>query len=326
MTHRLLLLCLVLLVTGCSQNPARDGDGKLYSYVDAQGNLVTVQKPAGEAEPKEEPEGQQMQPEAGAQESRDQKMPGGSAGAGVPADEPWQTPEEVEKKLEEQERDRFVSYVGPEGEVINRPLDLVAEREALERRPAPFEEVDGTGEYIETVSRIPADCCAHTLEQASKLEAGAEQQLGFAPGETTWIRLDQPRPARVLALTAKTGRLELRSFIHDDAYLSPRLLLLDEKGIPVLKVDNIFTRRYPENWHRFGYFQGELPLSAGHAYVVVFLPYGRWDDGRVLDDGSLDGVSEGGARAALRGELVVRARAGKRETPGGEPSAADAAQ
>lgn len=309
MMLRFSLLIPLMLLTACGTRPdAGAGKGKMYSYVDAQGNLVTVERPAGKA-------GRGKSP-AGKQSSAD--MPGEVEAAASEADEEsYQTAEEVEKKVEAYHRDRFVSYVGPDGEVINRPLDLVAEREARAAQPAPYEEVDTSEQYIETISRVPADCCRHALEQAVSLAPGNEKELRFGPGEGVSIRLDQPRPAVLLKLDPALGSLVLKSFVHSEAYLSPRLLMLDASGLPVLKVDNLFTRRYAENWHRFGYFEGELPLEAGHAWAVLYLPYGIREEDRIFTDDSLEGVVEDGARPALEGELVVGGRGGDRVASGG---------
>lgn len=299
MNLRVFFLLILSLAGGCSHGPDQGrGDGQFYSYVDPQGNLVTVKR-----SPEEGGDAERSETNANAPSDDGARSPDGESGGDD--EERYQTTEEVDKELEERQRDRFISYVGPDGEVITRPLDLVAEREAEQKQPESFERLDPSTQYLETVSRVPVDCCDRFLDLAVDLEPGAEKRLRF-DRPVGWIRLDQAHPAITVKPSAAARRLVLRSFVHDGQYLSPRMLVLDSSGQPVLKVDNLFTRRYPETWRRYGYFEGELRLKSDHAFVVFYLPYGRYTDDEVVKLPGAGGVVEDGTRPALTGELVVR--------------------
>lgn len=318
---RLTSLAALLLLTACQSSPRGENEDRFYSYVDAQGNLVTVEadsegetgKNGGKSR-----DGQQTEELQQAEQTIQERATGDSPEAGNKdfmevSSENYQTPGEAEERMreevEEDETDRFVSYRGPEGEVITRPLNMKAEREAAEQRKnerAPeFERLPEGERYKEGTSRVPADCCRHLISGVLELEEGSNFNLRFRSDRV--VHLGVKRPARVLRLGPGVGAVEVQSYIRDQGYLAPRLLMLNEEGMPVLKVNSLFTRNYPETWARYGYMDGWVERSREFAYVVFYLPYARVGEGGLELD---SGASEAGGdhRRAVTGELAVTGR------------------
>jgi hypothetical protein len=284
MRNQITVLFLTLVLAACQSG--RDDD-RFYSYVDAQGNLVTIENdpsasdsPPGEGEP---PAGKRLDGES------------------------YQTTDQVEAKLEELERDRFVTWLGPDGEVVRRPLDPVAEREAAENRPEEFTAAPQPAGYIETMTRVPADCCAYLIDSAGALALGEAERIAFTADRIQWLALDESRPAVTLELDGEIGALQLQSFIRDGRWVMPGIMFLDEDGVPVLVVDKAFTRHYPETWFRYGYMESRLRRETDFAYMVLFLPYAGRDEDRIL----LHQTEPRGGddfELALDGELLVTGR------------------
>lgn len=324
---RLIPLAALLLLAACQSTPRGENEDRFYSYVDAQGNLVTVEREADEqAETDDsEPEdgGSQQESDRTIQERATEDSPdAGNRDFMEVRPENYQTPGEAEERMREEvnedETDRFVSYRGPEGEIITRPLNMKAEREAAEQREKArgpeFERLPEGKRYKESTSRVPADCCRHLISDVPEIEEGSNFSLRFSSDRS--VHLDAKRPARVLRLGSGVGALEIQSYIRDRGYLAPRLLMLDEEGMPVLKVNSLFTRHYSETWARYGYMDGWVERgSRDFAYVLFYLPYARVSDqGLELDPDVADGTGE--YRRALTGELAVtgqiqRTRAGE---------------
>src|SRR5690606_6545065 len=155
---------------------------------------------------------------------------------------------------------------------------------------------------------IPADCCSGLLAHAEKLKPGQEKSLAFANGEYGWVKLEANHPAHIYSLDDKARRLAIKSFKKKGSYLHPYLLFLDKRGTPILAVNNLFQRRYPETWYRYGYVEGSLLAPADASYVVVYLSYetGSRETGMVpLADPAL--VPEPDATPAAHGELTLSA-------------------
>lgn len=311
---RLLAALLCAGLAACQPGARNTDEGRFYSYVDAQGNLVTVERaPAKQGE-----QASSAAKSGGAETEMGGEGPpnGGNPEAMEVDPDQYQTPEQatqgLKEKVREDERDRFISYRGPEGEIITRPLDLVAEREAAEHKEArkkarAFERLPDSGRYKESTSRVPADCCRHLIEDAGLLERGSNIRLRFK--QVRHVKLDRDRPARVLRLGPEVGALEIRSFIRENQYLAPRLLVLNAEGRPILKINNMFTRYYPENWARYGYMGGRVERSRDFAYLVFYLPYAVMDEnGPRLEPDAQKGAGE--FKRALTGELALTGRRG----------------
>jgi hypothetical protein len=316
---RALFLFFLLICSAACQNPAQRGeeDKHFYSYVDARGNLVTVDSDGRSGGPKES----ELEPAEGKGETvAGVQQKGGSLGEAVPGQgiqafmdvnpEKFQTPEEAKEKLEarvrESEQNRFVSYRGPEGEIVTRPLDLVAERRAAKQREQSpgFEELERDPRFRERKTRVPADCCRHLVEDAAVLREGTNTRLRL--DGSLLIRLDRDRPATVVRLGPGIGVIEVKSYLRKQSFLAPQLLVLNKEGFPILKVDSLFTRHYPENWARHGFMQGRMERAPSFAYLVFYLPYAViGEEGMRQEPVRREGDDP--FQHSLQGELVVEA-------------------
>ena len=294
---RPVLIGLLALIASCASD--RPSSGGFYSYVDAQGNLITVPReasppPAAAEPPAEEPAGAQSLDAAELEQQAE-----------------YATDEEVQARLEKRERDRFVSYVDASGYRVTEPVDVVAAREAKEAGPKGYEVLQpGAQGFIERVEGVPERCCAEPLDQAQVLEPGRELLVSFdAPWY--WVSMPTRHPAAAIRLQPGIAALRFQSFLTGRGYLHPQAALLNEEGTPILLIDNLFSRRYAETWARLGYLEGEIPLEAGAAWLVLYLGYaGESGTGRPE---LLPGEyywAEPSSPLALKGELVVRALRG----------------
>ena len=120
---RLSILLLVALATGCqsqgqsisqSQPQRAAGEGGLYVYMDAQGNLVTLERPAASGKT-----GAANDSTEAAYSASSQKTPnrGSSDRESV---EDYRPSVEVDQELEARENDRFISYVDETGQLVSR--------------------------------------------------------------------------------------------------------------------------------------------------------------------------------------------------------------
>lgn len=261
---------LMLLLAACQGRP---GQGELYVYTDAQGNLVTIEKP--ESDDKESLEPARKAESLSLHESLEDYRPS----------------EEIDQELAEKERDRFITYVDESGQLVSRPVDMVAEREAQDSAEPDYAEVS-RDEFLETYRTIRQDCCHHLLDEAVELAAGAEMLITFDQ-DSPVMQGEEPLKAKAVKLAEEVSILDLKAFIRKKDYVAAQLLWLDEKGRPVLLIDQPFSRKYPETWYRYGYLQGTLPRESGQRHLVVFLPYQQ-------EQPSTDGL-----QAVLKGELLL---------------------
>lgn len=269
-----LLVVISLFLVACQGQP---GQGELYVYTDAQGNLVTIDKPVEQKTV--EPSGKASNPE--------------SVSFAEPLED-YRPSEEIDRELGEKERDRFITYVDESGQLTSRPVDMVAEREALSRVEPEYAEVAESG-FLETYRTIRQDCCRHLLEHAVELAPGAEILITFDQDSPVMLG-DEPLKAMALTVNKNVTTLELKAFIRKQDYVAAQLLWLDEAGRPLLLIDQPFSRKYPETWYRYGYLQGTLPHESGQRHLVVFLPY-------LQQQPSTDGL-----QAVLKGELLLSAQ------------------
>tara|TARA_Y100000588_G_C14111892_1_gene863391 strand:- start:88 stop:903 length:816 start_codon:yes stop_codon:yes gene_type:complete len=262
---------LIVLLAACQGRP---GQGELYVYTDPQGNLVTIEKPS-----------QQKTAET-ARKAENQILEEPLEG--------YRPSEEIDRELEEKERDRFITYIDGSGQLVSRQVDMVAERQAQSSVEPDYAEVSG-GEYLETYRTIRQDCCLHLLEEATELAAGEEMLITFDQDSPVMLG-DEPLKAMALKVAKDIATLDLKAFIRKQDYVAAQLLWLDEAGRPILLIDQPFSRKYPETWYRYGYLQGTLLRESGQRHLVVFLPY-------LQEQPSTDGL-----RAVLKGELLLSAQ------------------
>lgn len=266
------LILISLFLAACQSRP---GQGELYVYTDAQGNLVTIERPKPDHK----------------------KTESDRSVNGLPLDESledYRPSSVIDKELEEKERDRFITYMDATGQLISRPIDMEAEREAQNRVESDYEEAPRGG-FLKTYRAIRQDCCLHLLEDAVELTAGAEVLVTFDQDSPVMLG-DEPLKAMALKLADDVSTIDLKAFVRKQEYVAAQLLWLDEAGNPVLLIDQPFSRKYPETWYRYGYLQGTLPREPGQRHLVVFLPY-------LQEQPSTDGL-----RAVLKGELLLSAQ------------------
>lgn len=288
--QRLALLSLLLLLSACqnqSGNTRSNSEG-FYVYTDAQGNLVTMRRAEKKAVPKNG--GREAYQQSGAVTSKDDPTPEAFSQSDV---DDYRPSEEVDEELAARENERFITYVDEMGQLVSRPLDMKAERKAAQDAPAPYEEVT-EGAFLETYRALRADCCMHLIETAKPLEPGAESVVTF-DRESPVLKGDSPWRAVAFAPADEVSEISLVSFIRKKGYLGAELLWLNSKGVPVMMIDQPFSRKYPETWYRYGYLQGTLEREQGQHYLIVFLPY---LDARPASDG---------LKQVIEGELVLSA-------------------
>lgn len=275
-----LVVALCLLLSACQSSP---GQGEFYVYTDAQGNLVTIEKPVSEQAAEEAKE-----------DSVETVDTSGADLLSAPLED-YRPSEEIDQELAAKERDRFITYVDESGQLVSRPVDMVAEKEAKKRVEPDYAELPGGDGFLETYRTIRQDCCLHLLDETETLGAGQEMLITFGPDSPVLLG-DQPFKAKALKLAENVNSLDLKAFIRKKDYVAAQLLLLDDQGRPVLLVDQPFSRKYPETWYRYGYLQGTFPRESGQRHLVVFLPYQQ-------EQPSTDGL-----QAVLNGELLLSAQ------------------
>lgn len=319
MNSRLLSVVLSLCaVTACSSSPSDDNAG-FYTWVDAQGNLVTVER--------EDASSADTAPEAGTSQDKSGVSPETPAPLPsvesrqdiVTADNPmalWQagddayiSDQEVEERLAARDRERFVSYPEEDGRVVTHALDMKAVKEASAMRDPGYETLapDG-GEYVAGSIALRADCCTQALEKAVELKSGEEFRLVFAGKAVSAVEMDAIRPAMAFHLMHGVTRIEIQSWLREQGYLHPRLLFLDQKREPLLLVDYPFSRRYPETFFAWPSLFGDIPVPAGAVWLAIYLPYATIEDGRAFLSGETIPGSEPGMSLKLQGDAVVRAK------------------
>ncbi len=275
-----LVVALCLLLSACQSST---GQGEFYVYTDAQGNLVTIEKPVSEQTAEEAKE-----------DSVETVDTSGADLLSAPLED-YRPSEEIDQELAAKERDRFITYVDESGQLVSRPVDMVAEKEAKNRVEPDYAELPGGDGFLETYRTIRQDCCLHLLEEIETLGAGQEMLITFGPDSPVLLG-DQPFKAKALKLAENVNSLDLKAFIRKKDYVAAQLLWLDEQGRPLLLVDQPFSRKYPETWYRYGYLHGTFPRESGQRHLVVFLPYQQQQP-------STDGL-----QAVLNGELLLSAQ------------------
>lgn len=298
--NRFVLIGLLALITSCATD--RPSSGGFYSYVDAQGNLITVPR-----EVTGQPQDEAGEPPEEAVTSDPQPLDS----AALEEQSEYATDEEVEARLEKRERDRFVSYTDASGYRVTEPVDVVAAREADAAAPKGYEVIQpGGGGFIERVEGVPERCCVEPLDQAQTIKPGQELLVSFdAPWY--WVSMPTRHPAAAIRLEPGISVLRFQTFLGGRGYLHPQAAFLNEAGTPILLIDNLFSRRYAETWARLGYLEGEIPIESGAVWLVLYLGYaGESGAGRPEVVPGEYYWAEPSPPLALQGELVVRALRG----------------
>lgn len=302
------LMAVLSVAAGCS-NPDRDGG--FYAYTDASGRLVTGEIPAKDTAADSTPADIEVAPVPATRPEPAPPVPE-AVDTDVLAAELWQpaagaqsTPDAAAWSAAETDdpSDRFVTYYDASGQLQRERIDVPAAQAARRERAAAYVAIEApdSEEFLETVTPIRADCCQHLREGATLLRPGKEHSLRFAPGQGPFLRQgDRLLPARVVALAPEVKDVELVSFKRGGQYVHPQLLVLDGEGTPVLQVNNLFTRRYPESWAHYASVQGTLPREPSHRYLIFYLDYSAaaqalW-------------VPEQDAALSEQGALLVRTR------------------
>jgi hypothetical protein len=281
----LLLIGLASLIVACTGRP---DSGGFYAYVDAQGNLVTVERtaPSSAAPPAAPLPAEELEE----------------------LEEHYQTDEEVRALIEQRERDRFVVYRDASGYQVTEPVDL-PEARARREHTGHAEPLDPKlTNFIERVEGVPADCCVGALIQRPPLTLDQDALITFRERPRTWVSMPNEHPAVALALPPNTGEIRVISYMRGaQGYLHPQLVFVDQQGRPVLLVDNVFTTRFRETWYRYGYLQGAVPVPDNSRWVVFYLSYaGPSGEGQVALQAGQYPWAEPSSPLAIEGELLIR--------------------
>ncbi|MBZ2187942.1 hypothetical protein K8B33_02430 [Alcanivorax sp. JB21] len=294
---RLWLVLAVSLLAACTGNR---GDGGFYAYVDEQGNLVSGEM--ARKGPEDIPQEARSRPDAPAGLEADDALLGDVREE--PGKEGQASPEGID------DSDRFITWFDADGRLVREPVDFVAARKAATARGQGYEDMADGSEadaaevaegYLETVTPISADCCLAMPEHAVRLAAGREILLRFGEGDEVMLPVGTARyPARIVRLADDVAAVDMTSFKGRQGYVHPQVLVLDDAAVPVLQINSLFTRRYPETWSRYAHITGTLPREPGHRYLVVYIGY--------TPDETPGFIPETDSRLTQRGEVVLRGR------------------
>lgn len=310
-----------------------------YSYVDAQGNIVTVSRensvdseasfkeeqgaPAGESK-----EGSQESVIAEEHASQDEALDVSAPKDAVPpprqasnpdelwsmSDESYVTSDEFENESERKERERFVSYPDETGRLVTHPVDMAAAKKASEEAEAGAldlgENVLPEVGAVTRWSTINADCCQNVLTKKRTLSDGDAKPVNIMAKPRESIFVENHRPGKAFLLDPSVKLIQLQSW-DKKGYLYPQALFLDENGIPLSRVVQIFTRTKAQTWASQAYLVGEIPMEPGAKWLVLFLDYAQTaPDGTVSQNKINLKYEDMDMPLTLRGELVVRATSG----------------
>lgn len=312
-------VCSMLLVlAACSgvPNSATKDKAGFYSYVDAQGNLITVPKTSSSPTDQSSDSPSILKNASSASEPKFS-----SENVATNPNELWAADEqqympsdEFDSLLESKERERFVSYPDEFGRVTTRQVDMVAAREAASEKHTVDDESDE--QSLESVeistqwSEVRADCCVEALKAARPVKIGKDVAVSFSQSPRQGVELGARHPAKAFELGEGAITLQLQSWFRN-GYAYPQILFLDDKGIPLARVDQMFTRFKEKTWSSQSYLIGEIPVEPNTKWVVLFLEYAHLDEaGKIVQDKGLLRFGDADKALAINGELVIRATNG----------------
>lgn len=325
MHRKVLVFVFLILLHACASKPGNQESSGFYTWVDAQGNVHSVAPKAAAKRPESPLSSavdESTQPPAAAQDDPQASAEGAPtfkqrALASTPdelwamSDDGYISQEELDAKLEQRERDRFVSYPDEQGRLVPRAVDLPAEREARNKTNVGYEEIgEATVEFTDTATQVTASCCAAGVVDARVLSVDTQVRLNFSSRNVATVMVNGRHPALTFALDQSVAAIELEAWLTRAGYLHPQLIYLDQNAVPMLLVDNVFSRRYPETLFRHPSLFGKLPVPEGARWVVVYLAYvERHRDENQLQSGAMVSGQEPEVPLALQGDAVLRALA-----------------
>src|SRR5690606_5625621 len=122
-----------------------------------------------------------------------------------------------------------------------------------------------------------------------------------------WVTMPARHPAAAIRLDPAVKQLRIQTFLTQRGYLHPQAVFLNRDGEPMLLVDNLFSRHYPQTWYRLAYLEGDVPVEEGAVWMVLYLGYaGEGARGRPELLPGQYYWAEPTSPLALKGELVVR--------------------
>lgn len=324
--------CWLLFVNiGCSNASA--GRGGFYSYVDAQGNAVTVSAPANVAEDNKSDDtdkhAQTSVDVEGDEEAASEVNNTLSDVAAKPPeisyasspdelwaqdDEGYVTSDDFEREAKRKQQERFVSYPDEAGRLVTREVDMLAAKQASEVRKEVAhdqgEDVLPDVGAVTSWTTINSDCCQSVLVAAAALTDGDEKTVNVMTRPRGSIVVDQQHPATAFRLDSSLQFLQLQSW-KKKGYLYPQALFLDANGIPMSRVAQIFTRKKEQTWAAQPYLIGEIPIEPGATWLVLFLDYAQVEgSGKISQNQDYLMFDDFEVPLVLRGELVIRATNG----------------
>lgn len=229
-------------------------------------------------------------------------------------DENYITSDDFESEATRKQRERFVSYPDETGRLVTHPVDMIEAQKITEvRKELANDRGESVLPDIGTITRwtsISTNCCQEILGMAVALADGDEKPVNVMGRPRGNIVIEQRHPAMAFRLDPSLKLLQLQSW-RKKGYLYPQALFLDENGIPLSRVAQIFTRKKEQTWAAQPYIIGELPVEPEARWLVLFLDYAQIDQEGVTLQGmgylKFDGEE---MPLALRAELVVRATSG----------------
>lgn len=317
--------CWALFVcASCSSSP--EGQGAFYSYVDGQGNTVTVSR---DTSPPGKPNKQNLSTSdhkattvAGPNQSDAEANPALNRYASNPNelwaldDEGYITSDDFESEATRKLKERFISYPDETGRLVARQVDMAAAKQAVGvRKELALDTGEKVVPEVREVTRwtsIRTDCCREILDASLVvLTDGDEKPVNVMARPRGSIVIDQQHPATAFSLDSSLKQLQLQSW-DKKGYLYPQALFLDKDGIPLARVSQIFTRAKEQTWAAQPYLIGEIPIEPSAVWVVFFLEYAHIDQKGGVSQ-SKDYLKFNGADLplALRAELVIRATNGE---------------
>jgi hypothetical protein len=331
-------LCGALFILGACTNASGDKKGAFYSYMDAQGNMVTVSRDIQPDDgPTEESSARNSEAtvlkkavsvEEGNEDEGDvdDMSADGAPSTASPRyasnpnelwsleDDSYITSDEFEDEATRKQRERFVSYPDETGRLVTHEVDMV---EAKQAARASKEAGHDRGEHllpeIDTITRwtsIGAGCCQKVLSGAVALTDGDEKPVNVMARPRGSIIVEHTHPAQAFRLDESVALIQLQSW-KKKGYLYPQALFLDENGLPLARVAQIFTRQKEQTWAAQPYLIGEIPVEPEARWLVLFLNYAHLDsEGENIQDKGYLKFNEMELPLAIRGELVVRATSG----------------
>ncbi len=314
-----LWILITALAAGCATH---DRGGHLYSYPDADGRIVVLERPAESPQPQSRdvltdlgtehtalPAAAEPRPKT---DSRLYRQVPNDLADDEAADISLDIDDATLERLQANERDRFITYYDVEGRLVREPVDLVAAREYRASHKEYEDIAPGVTQtddflqagYIQTVTPVTLECCQNAFDEAVLLGKGEELVFSFQQKSGPEVLTPQgPRRAVFVKLAPELATVEVQSFKLREGYLHPFVLLLDAQAMPAELINNVFTRRYKETWARYGHLEGTISVDKRLLFMVFYIPYEDTQGARAAGI-----LPEPGTLPAVTGQLVLKGR------------------